>query len=59
MALMPWCYAATNELVRLVGRLPVGMGAPGDTAALADRAASVLQRFCSARDESRWCLVRR
>ena len=56
MALMPWCYAARSEMVRLVGRLQVGMGAPGDTAALADRGASVLQRSCSASDEGRWCL---
>ena len=25
MALMPWCYAARTALVRLVGRLPVGI----------------------------------
>ena len=56
MALMPWCYAARNGLVRLVGRLPVGMGALSDTAALGDRGTSVLQRSCSARDEGRWCL---
>ena len=37
MALMPWCYAAGNGLVRLVVWLPVGMGTPSDTAALADR----------------------
>ena len=36
-ALMPWYYAARNGLVRLVGRLPVGMGALSDTAALGDR----------------------
>ena len=51
MALMPWCYAAPNALVRLVGRLPVGMGALGDTASLGDRRTSVLQRSCSARDK--------
>ena len=51
MALMPWCYAAPNALVRLVGRLPVGIGALSDTAALGDRGTSVLQRSCSARDE--------
>ena len=51
MALMPWCYAARTGLVRLVGRLPVGMGALSDTAALGDRGTSVLQRSCSARDE--------
>ena len=56
MALMPWCYAGNAALVRLVGRLPVGMGALSDTAALADRGASVLQRSCFARDEGRWCL---
>ena len=31
MALMPWCYAARNGLVRLMGRLPVGMGALSDS----------------------------
>ena len=41
MALMPWCYAARAALVRLVGRLPVGMGALSDAAALADRGTSV------------------
>ena len=51
MALMPWCYAARNELGQLVGRLPVGMGALSDTAALGDRGTSVLERSCSARDE--------
>ena len=56
MALMPRCYAARTGLVRLVGRLPVGMGALSDTAALGDRGTSVLQRSCSARDEGRWCL---
>ena len=56
MAPMPWCYAASNALVRLVGRLPVGMGTLSDIAALADRGTSVLQRSCSARDEGRWCL---
>ena len=56
MALMPLCYAAGNGLVRLVVRLPVGMGTLSDTAALADRGMSVLQRSCSARDEGRWCL---
>ena len=56
MALVPLCYAARTGLVRLVGRLPVGMGALSDTAALADRGMSVLQRSCSARDEGRWCL---
>jgi hypothetical protein len=47
---------ARTGLVRLVGRLPVGMGALSGTAALADRRTSVLQRSCSARDEGRWCL---
>ena len=56
MALMPWYYAARHGLVRLVGRLPVGMGALSDTAALGDRGMSVLQRSCSASDEGRWCL---
>ena len=56
VALMPRCYAARTGLVRLVGRLPVGMGALSDTAALADRGMSVLHRSCSARDEGRWCL---
>ena len=51
MALMPWCYAARHGLVRLVGRLQVGMGALSDTAALGDRGTSVLQRSCSASDE--------
>ena len=55
VALMPRCYAARTGLVRLVGRLPVGVGALSDTAALADRGTSVLQRSCSARDEGRWC----
>ena len=48
---MPWCYAARHGLVRLVGRLPVGMRALSDTAALRDRGTSVLQRSCSASDE--------
>ena len=51
MALMPRCYAARTGLVRLLGRLPVGMGALSDTAALGDRGTSVLERSCSARDE--------
>ena len=55
VALMPRCYAAVNGLVRLVGRLPVGMGTLSDTAALGDHGTSVLQRSCSARDEGRWC----
>ena len=54
MALKPWYYAARHGLVRLVGRLPVGMGALSDTAALGDRGTSVLQRSCSASDEGRW-----
>ena len=57
MALMPRCYAARTGLVRLVGRLPVGMSALSDTAALGDRGTSVLERSCSARDEGRWCLL--
>ena len=40
MALMPRCYTAANALVRLVGRLPVGMGVLSDTAALGDRGMS-------------------
>ena len=56
MSLMQWCYATRTALVRLVGRLRVGMGVLSDTAALADRGMSVLQRSCSARDEGRWCL---
>ena len=56
MALMLRCYAARNGLIRLVGRLQVGMGALSDTAALGDRGTSVLQRSCSARDEGRCCL---
>ena len=51
MALMPRCYAARTGLVRLVGRLPVGMGALSDTAALGDCRTSVLERSCSASDE--------
>ena len=46
-----WCYAARTALVRLAGRLPVGMGALSDTAALGGRGTSVLQRSCSAGDE--------
>ena len=57
MALIPWCDAAGTALVRLVGRLPDGMGALSDTAALSDRGISVVQRSCSARDEGR-CLLR-
>ena len=57
VALMPRCYAAVNELVRLVGRLPVGMGALSDAAALADRGTSVLERSYSARHAGRWCLL--
>ena len=49
-ALMPWCYAARNRLVWLVGRLPVGMGALSDTALLGERGTSVLERSCSAVD---------
>ena len=56
MALMPWCYAARSGLVRLVVRLPVGVGALSDIAALGDRRTSVLERSCSANDEGRWCL---
>ena len=56
MALMPRCYAARSGLIRLVGRLLVGMGALSDTAALGNRGTSVLERSCSARDEGRWCL---
>ena len=51
MALMPRCHAARTGVVRLVGRLPVGMGALSDTAALGYRGTSVLERYCSARDE--------
>ena len=53
MALMPWCYAARHGLVRLVGRLPVGMDAPSDTAALGDRGSS-LPRLKSAHCAWRW-----
>ena len=48
MALMPRCYAARTGLVRLVGRLLVGVGALSDTAALSNNGTSVLQRSCSA-----------
>ena len=51
MALMPRCYAARTGLVRLVGRLLVGMGALSDTAALGNRGTSVLERYSSASDE--------
>ena len=51
MALMPRCYASRSGLVRLVGRLQVGMGALSDTAALGDCRTSVLERSCSATDE--------
>ena len=47
VALMPRCYAARTGLVRLVGRLPVGMGALRDTAALGDRATIVLVMLSS------------
>ena len=53
---MPRWYAARSGLVRLVGRLPLGMGVLSDTAAIGDRGTSVLQRSCSATDEGRWCL---
>ena len=56
MALMPWRHAATTGLVRLLGRIPVGMDALSDTAPLGDRGTSVLEHSCSARDEGRWCL---
>ena len=56
MALMPWCYTARTGLVRLVGRLPVGMGVLSGTAALGDRGTSVLERSCSATDEGQWGL---
>jgi len=36
MALMPRCHAARTGLVRLVGRLPVGMASLSDIAALGD-----------------------
>ena len=48
MALMPWCYTGRNGLVRLVGRLPVGMGALSDTAALSDRLLSTIPYRTSA-----------
>ena len=51
VALMPRCYAARTGLVRLVGRLLVGMGALSDTAALGDRRTNVLEHSCSASDE--------
>ena len=59
-----WCNGADAAVlrvqkcgpVRLVGRLPVGMGVLSDTVALAGRGMSVMQRSCSARDEGRWCL---
>ena len=51
VALMPRCYAARTGLVRLVGRLLVGMGALSDTAALGNRSTSVLERSCSDSDE--------
>ena len=57
MALMPRCYAARSGLIRLVGRVPVGVRALSDTAALSDRGTSVLERSCSAVDEGRWCLL--
>ena len=53
MALMPWCYAAGSALVRLMGRLPVGMGALSDTAPLGDHGTSVLKRSCTACDQGR------
>ena len=56
LMLMQRCYAAGSGLVRLVGRLPVAVGALSDTAALGNRGMSVLQCSCSARDEGRWCL---
>ena len=48
MALKPWYYAARHGLVRLVGRLPVGMGALSDTAALSDRLLSTIPYRTSA-----------
>ena len=51
MALMPRCYAARTGLVRLVGRLLVGMGALSDTAALGNRGTSVLERCCTVGDQ--------
>ena len=51
VALMPRCYAVRSGLVRLLGRLPLGMDSLSDTAALCDRGTSVLERSCSARDE--------
>ena len=45
VAPMPRCYAARSGLVRLVGRLPLGMGVLSDTAAIGDRGTSVLQRW--------------
>ena len=51
MSLMQWCSATRTALARLVGRLRVGMGVLSDTAALAHRGTSVLERSCSARDE--------
>ena len=56
------CYAARTGLVRLVGRLLVGMGALSDTAAfggLGDRGTCVMQRSRSAVDEGRLRLCKR
>ena len=61
MALMPRCYTARTGLVRLVGRLLVGMGALSDTEALGylgDRRTCVMQRSGSAVDEGRWRLCK-
>ena len=48
MALTPWCYTGRNGLARLMGRLPVGMGALSDTAALSDRLLSTIPYRTSA-----------
>ena len=48
---MPWCYAARNALVRLVARLPVGMGALSVSAPLSVRGTSVL---CEADSSNRF-----
>ena len=62
---MPWCYAARNALVRLVGRLPVdmgalsGMGALSDTAALGDRGNSLARLRADGSSRRAGVLLRR
>ena len=56
MALTPWCHAARDGLVRLMGRVRVDVGTLSNTAAVGDHGMTVLERLCSALEEGRWHL---